>query len=168
MCKRAEEAAMKAYPRKEALNKKGTGRYDPNFSRRKAYLQGYEQAERDTLEEEPDKSLEEEIRRYLREECSSDDEPTTSETARHFAEWGAEHLAGVRKMIDKSMEEAKGIFQNGKDHRKPSAEQKAEWSEEDDCLLLERAAITLRGLDFPELAGRLDEMRRRYNINTTL
>ena len=38
-------------------------------------------------EEEPDKSLEEEIRRYLREECSSDDEPATSETARHFAEW---------------------------------------------------------------------------------
>lgn len=32
-----------------------------------------------------------EIRRYLREECSSDDEPATSETARHFAEWGAEH-----------------------------------------------------------------------------
>lgn len=39
---------------------------------------------------------------------------------------------------------------------------------EDDCLLLERAAITLRGLDFPELAGRLDEMRRRYENNTTL
>ena len=41
----------------------------------------------DSLEEEPDKSLEEEIRRYLREECSSDDEPTAEETARHFAEW---------------------------------------------------------------------------------
>lgn len=39
---------------------------------------------------------------------------------------------------------------------------------EDDCLLLERAAITLRMLDFPKLAGRLDEMRRRYENNTTL
>ena len=39
---------------------------------------------------------------------------------------------------------------------------------EDDCLLLERAAITLRMLDFPELAGRLDGMRRRYENNTTL
>ncbi len=46
----------------------------------------------DTLEEEPDKSLEEEIRRYLREECSSDDEPTTEETARHFAEWQKEQM----------------------------------------------------------------------------
>lgn len=36
--------------------------------------------------------LGEEIARYLREECSADDEPSISEIARHFAEWGAEHL----------------------------------------------------------------------------
>lgn len=41
----------------------------------------------DTLSEELDKSLEAEIQRYLREECSSDDEPTVSEIAYHFAEW---------------------------------------------------------------------------------
>lgn len=33
--------------------------------------------------------LEEEIARYLCEECSADDEPSTSDIARHFAEWGA-------------------------------------------------------------------------------
>ena len=36
--------------------------------------------------------LEEEISRYLREECSNDDEPSISDIARHFAKWGAEHL----------------------------------------------------------------------------
>lgn len=50
MSKRSEEAAMKAYPKKEAWNKNATGHYDPNFPRRKAYLQGYEQAEKDTIE----------------------------------------------------------------------------------------------------------------------
>ena len=39
-------------------------------------------------QEQPEDGLEEEITRYLREECSSDDEPSVSEIARHFAEWG--------------------------------------------------------------------------------
>lgn len=43
-------------------------------------------------QEQPDKSLEEEIARYLREKCSEDDEPSVSEIARYSAEWGAEHL----------------------------------------------------------------------------
>lgn len=43
-------------------------------------------------EEKPNDGLEEEISRYLREECSNDDEPSISEVARHFAKWGAEHL----------------------------------------------------------------------------
>lgn len=46
---RAEEAALKAYPQKEKMNKKGTGIYDPNFQRRDAYQKGYEQAEKDTI-----------------------------------------------------------------------------------------------------------------------
>lgn len=50
MSKRSEEAALKAYPKKEAWNKQATGHYDPNFPRRKAYMQGYEQAEKDTIE----------------------------------------------------------------------------------------------------------------------
>ena len=45
--KRSEQAALKAYPEKDALNKKGTGHYDPNYPRRKAYQQGYEQAEKE-------------------------------------------------------------------------------------------------------------------------
>lgn len=40
------------------------------------------------MEEEPDKSLEKEIQRYLREKCSGDDEPAMSEIARHFYELG--------------------------------------------------------------------------------
>lgn len=42
--------------------------------------------------EKPTDGLEEEISRYLREECSGDDEPSISEIAEHFAQWGAEHL----------------------------------------------------------------------------
>jgi hypothetical protein len=42
--------------------------------------------------EQPVEGLEDEIKRYLHEECSGDDEPSVSEIARHFAEWGAEHL----------------------------------------------------------------------------
>ena len=43
---------------------------------------------------EPEKpiNLDEEINRYLREECSDDDEPGIHEIAEHFAQWGAEHL----------------------------------------------------------------------------
>lgn len=50
MSKKAEKAALKAYPEKDCLNKKGTGRYDSNYPRRKAYIQGYEQAEKDMEE----------------------------------------------------------------------------------------------------------------------
>lgn len=39
----------------------------------------------DTLSEEPDKSLEEEVKRYLREEHDRD--TTVRNVARHFAEW---------------------------------------------------------------------------------
>ena len=42
----------------------------------------------DTLEPEKPMNLEEEINRYLREECSDDDEPCIHEIAEHFAEWG--------------------------------------------------------------------------------
>ena len=45
----------------------------------------------DTLESEKpinQEGLEEEINRYLREECSDDDEPGIHEIAEHFAEWG--------------------------------------------------------------------------------
>lgn len=45
-----------------------------------------------TLESEKPMNLEEEINRYLREECSNDDEPGVHEIAEHFAQWGAEHL----------------------------------------------------------------------------
>lgn len=50
MSNRAKEASVIAYPQKDKSNKKGTGHYDPNFQRRKAYQQGYEQAEKDTIE----------------------------------------------------------------------------------------------------------------------
>ena len=45
-----------------------------------------------TLESEKPMNLEEEINRYLHEECSDDDEPGIHEIAEHFAKWGAEHL----------------------------------------------------------------------------
>ena len=44
-------------------------------------------------------NLEEEINRYLHEECSDDDEPGIHEIAEHFAQWGAEHLATSGKTI---------------------------------------------------------------------
>lgn len=52
----------------------------------------------DTLSVEPDKSLEEEITRWLNEGDITDtrfddyDDSDIERTARHFAEWGAEHL----------------------------------------------------------------------------
>lgn len=49
-------------------------------------------------EEKPIEGLEEEISRYLREECSNDDEPSISEVARHFAKWGAEHAKKYGKV----------------------------------------------------------------------
>ena len=49
MSKRAEQEALKAYPEKDALNKKATGHYDTNYPRRKAYQQGYEQAEKELI-----------------------------------------------------------------------------------------------------------------------
>ena len=63
----------------------------------------------DTLSEKPDKSLEEEYMDYVV------NDPDYSKLvnriaglgiARHFAEWGAEHLRDSTKMIDKSLEEA--------------------------------------------------------------
>ena len=52
-----------------------------------------------TLESEKQMNLEEEINRYLREECSDDDEPSVSDIAHHFAKWGAEHLDTSGKTI---------------------------------------------------------------------
>lgn len=46
---RAEEAAFSQYPVRESVNKKGTGRYDKNFQRRKAFVKGYSQAEKVTV-----------------------------------------------------------------------------------------------------------------------
>lgn len=73
----------------------------------------------DTLSEEPDKSLEEEIRKYLSDRwkfgCCTPVTPVVlpnyttvdlEECANHFAEWGAEHLRDSTKMVDKSLEEA--------------------------------------------------------------
>ena len=38
------EMALKAYPVREKFNKKATGTYDPNLPRRKAYMEGFQQA----------------------------------------------------------------------------------------------------------------------------
>ena len=46
----------------------------------------------DTKDEQPSEYLEEEIKRYLREECSGDDEPAVSEIASHFANWQKEQM----------------------------------------------------------------------------
>lgn len=42
--------------------------------------------------EQPEVDLEKEIKNYLATKCAGDDEPSVSEIARHFAEWGAIHL----------------------------------------------------------------------------
>ena len=75
----------------------------------------------DTLSEEPSKSLQEEIETWIPAHINvKTDEillanPTEladackewgKRIARHFAEWGAEHLRDSTKMIDKSLEEA--------------------------------------------------------------
>ena len=49
MSRSSEEMALRAYPEKDVLNKKATGHYDANYPRRKAYQQGYEQAEKDII-----------------------------------------------------------------------------------------------------------------------
>lgn len=81
----------------------------------------------DTLSEESDKSLDEEIRRYYREECSSDDEPTTEEIARHFAEWQEEQFeknrlahcdALSKEDYDRETDFAMEIIEN--EHRQPT------------------------------------------------
>lgn len=46
--------------------------------------------------DQPEVDLEREIKNYLATKCAGDDEPSVSEIARHFAEWGAIHL-NVRK-----------------------------------------------------------------------
>ena len=43
-------------------------------------------------QEQPEVDLEKEIKNYLATKCAGDDEPSVSEIARHFAEWGAIHL----------------------------------------------------------------------------
>lgn len=43
-------------------------------------------------QEQPEVHLEKEIKNYLATKCAGDDEPSVSEIARHFAEWGAIHL----------------------------------------------------------------------------
>ena len=48
--------------------------------------------------------LKEEINRYLREECSDDDEPGIHEIAEHFAQWGAEHFRDLTKKMGDSSE----------------------------------------------------------------
>ena len=47
MSKRAEEFATEQYPEKWKFNKNATGQYDTRLPRRKACIQGYEQAEKD-------------------------------------------------------------------------------------------------------------------------
>lgn len=70
-----------------------------------------------TLSEGPDKSLEEEIQRYLREECSGDDEPTVSEIARHFAEWQKQ------QMMDEWLKDRDGCFWDGVNEGKKAMEE---------------------------------------------
>lgn len=72
----------------------------------------------DNLSEEPDNNLEEEVKNYFQgywpgtetaEQCNTDlhfTPPAIMRLARHFAEWGAEHLRDSTKMIDESLEEA--------------------------------------------------------------
>lgn len=51
--KKAEEAALKAYPKKEGKvysTAFGTWEFDQNAAERKGFQKGYEQAEKDTLE----------------------------------------------------------------------------------------------------------------------
>ena len=43
-------------------------------------------------QEQSEMDLEKEIKNYLATKCAGDDEPSVSEIARHFAEWGAIHL----------------------------------------------------------------------------
>ena len=46
---KSEEKALEAYPIKERFNKTGTGIYDPNFPRRKSFIEGYDQGMADTI-----------------------------------------------------------------------------------------------------------------------
>ena len=53
---KAEECALAEYPIKHKTNKKDTGEYDPNLPRRKAFIKGYHQAEKDLIENKHEKS----------------------------------------------------------------------------------------------------------------
>ena len=64
-------------------------------------------------ESEKPMNLEEEINRYLREECSDDDEPGIHEIAEHFAKWGVEHLADARKTSPNDLEDAANNYLDG-------------------------------------------------------
>ena len=48
-------------------------------------------------QEQPEVDLEKEIKNYLATKCAGDDEPSVSEIARHFAEWGAIHLNAIKE-----------------------------------------------------------------------
>ena len=47
---KAETKALEKYPVKHRLNKKATGEFDSNLPRRKAYIEGYNQAIEDACE----------------------------------------------------------------------------------------------------------------------
>ena len=57
-------------------------------------------------------NLDEEINRYLHEECSDDDEPGIHEIAEHFAQWGVEHtpLPEDTVLFNKGVEEGKRLM----------------------------------------------------------
>ena len=57
-------------------------------------------------QEQPKVDLEKEIRRYLHEECSGDDEPTVSEIARHFCEFGLRKAAEMYDEIEYNKQRA--------------------------------------------------------------
>lgn len=50
------------------------------------------QVKKKLQQEQSEVDLEKEIKNYLATKCAGDDEPSVSEIARHFAEWGAIHL----------------------------------------------------------------------------
>ena len=57
-------------------------------------------------QEQPKVDLEKEIQRYLHEECSGDDEPTVSEIARHFCEFGLHKAAEMYDNIEYNRQRA--------------------------------------------------------------
>lgn len=68
-----------------------------------------------TLESEKPMNLEEEINRYLREECSDDDEPSISEIAHHFYDLGCTRTAEKYDEIEYNRQRASGSSEIPKD-----------------------------------------------------